>query len=101
MMVEQLPAEIIHKGESITLRIKKPPESKPEKAWRVRYISSNPHRARGKVNTKGLSYTEWKKIKATYRTRLRSEGPTLEIAAEKMLAQIKLLKEGLRELSEY
>lgn len=100
-MVEELPAEIIHKGESITLRIKKPPGAKPKKAWRIRYISANPYRAKRTVSTKGLNYTEWKKLKATYRTRLRSEGPTLEIAAVKMLEQIKLLKEGLRELSEY
>jgi len=96
---EKLPAEIVHKGETIYLRIKKV-EGNPKRIWRIRYLSLNT----GKVieyKPRGMNYFLWKKKHHQYRTRLRANGPTLEEASEKMLHHIELLKKGERELTDY
>jgi len=97
-VTNDLPAEIDHEGVKIFLRIKKLDGSK-DKTWRIRYISVNdqffPQRP------KGMHYYRWKNKHHQYRTRIRANGETLEVATKKMLKKIELLKKGEFKLSDY
>lgn len=95
---ELLPAELKHKGEILYLRIKKV-IGNPKRIWRIRYLSVNSKYLENKPQK--MNYYYWRKKHHQYRTRLRSQGATLDEASEKMLYQIELLKKGERELTDY
>lgn len=97
--VELLPAKVLHNKEELFLRIKKVDGNK-RKTWRIRYISVNS----GKIlptKPKKMNYFKWKDKHHLYRTRLRSEGASLEKAAAKMLEHLDQLQKGERKLSDH